>query len=398
MDPKRKADDPVLGLQGSMAAPSMALTKRSKPDSSSKETTDFDNSQLVSVKHGSVSSALSKTSKYKVKRTSSLQAPNVQMSGHDGEVLSCRFSPSGNEFASSSMDKTIYLWKTFGTNENYGVIRAHSNAVLQVQWSFDGERLYSVSADKSVVISDAVTGKSLKRYKEHSGIVNSTCAQSRYSGGADILSSGSDDGFVLIWDSRQKKSTSQIEYKLPITSVAYSLAGDTIFAGSIDGNISAFDVRKLNDKDNKPQPVFVLRGHQDTILGLQTSPKTGNFLISTSADNTVNKWNIRPFAVSQEARLERVFFGALLSSPNSSISNNLIRPAISYDETRVSTGTADRCVAVWDIQTSAMTYKLPGHKGIVNQVDFHPKEPVLLSASSDKTLFIGELDSTAIKI
>jgi WD40 repeat protein len=31
---------------------------------------------------------------------------------------------------------------------------------------------------------------------------------------------------------------------------------------------------------------------------------------------------------------------------------------------------------VWDAETTRMLYKLPGHKGSVNGVDFHPKEPV----------------------
>ena len=38
-----------------------------------------------------------------------------------------------------------------------------------------------------------------------------------------------------------------------------------------------------------------------------------------------------------------------------------------------------------------MLYKLPGHKGCVMEVDFHPEEPIIVSASMDKTLFLGEI-------
>jgi len=31
---------------------------------------------------------------------------------------------------------------------------------------------------------------------------------------------------------------------------------------------------------------------------------------------------------------------------------------------------------VWDADTARMLYKLPGHKGSVVGVDFHPKEPI----------------------
>jgi Prp8 binding protein len=36
-------------------------------------------------------------------------------------------------------------------------------------------------------------------------------------------------------------------------------------------------------------------------------------------------------------------------------------------------------------------YALPGHKGGVNEVVFHPKEPIIASASNDRTIFLGEL-------
>ncbi len=36
-------------------------------------------------------------------------------------------------------------------------------------------------------------------------------------------------------------------------------------------------------------------------------------------------------------------------------------------------------------------YKLPGHLGSVNDAVFHPKEPIVASASSDKQIYLGEL-------
>ena len=48
---------------------------------------------------------------------------------------------------------------------------------------------------------------------------------------------------------------------------------------------------------------------------------------------------------------------------------------------------------VWDFASRNIRYKLPGHKGVVNEVAFHPKEPVLASCSHDKTLFLGEIEA-----
>jgi Prp8 binding protein len=46
---------------------------------------------------------------------------------------------------------------------------------------------------------------------------------------------------------------------------------------------------------------------------------------------------------------------------------------------------------VWDVPTSEELYALPGHTGCVNSVVFHPNENVLASASSDKSIYVGEL-------
>lgn len=43
---------------------------------------------------------------------------------------------------------------------------------------------------------------------------------------------------------------------------------------------------------------------------------------------------------------------------------------------RVAVGGADRTVTVWNVESGQIQYKLPGHKGTVTCVDFHPKEPI----------------------
>lgn len=44
--------------------------------------------------------------------------------------------------------------------------------------------------------------------------------------------------------------------------------------------------------------------------------------------------------------------------------------------------------------TCEVEYALPGHKGSVNEVVFHPKEPIVGSCSNDRTIFLGELASS----
>ena len=57
----------------------------------------------------------------------------------------------------------------------------------------------------------------------------------------------------------------------------------------------------------------------------------------------------------------------------------------------VAAGSSDRCVHVWNAATAAPAFRLPGHKGTVNAVDFHPSEPVLATGGQDRTIYLGEL-------
>jgi hypothetical protein len=56
-------------------------------------------------------------------RTSGLLAPIMLLTGHAGEVFTCKFNPTGDVIASGSHDKHIFLWRTYGECENYMMMK-----------------------------------------------------------------------------------------------------------------------------------------------------------------------------------------------------------------------------------------------------------------------------------
>ncbi|KAI0390450.1 WD40 repeat-like protein [Xylariaceae sp. FL0594] len=346
---------------GDDAGAGQLIVKRQKPGTST----------ALSRRDGdSSSSALVQTTL----RTSNLEAPVMELTGHSGEIFAAKFDPTGHLIASGSMDRSILLWRASGECENYGVLNGHKGAVLDLQWSRDSEIVYSGSADMHLASWDLTSGTRIRRYIGHEEIINTLDISKR---GEELLISGSDDGTIGIWDPRTKNAVDYIETDFPITAVAVSEAGNEIYSGGIDNDIKVWDMRKK-------AVVYKMLGHNDTITSLRVSPDSQS-LLSYSHDSTAKTWDIRPFAPTE--RHIRTFDGAQMG-----IEKNLIRASWDKAGKRVAVGAGDGTVVIWSNDTGKLLYKLPGHKGTVNCAEFtNSDEPIILSASSDRRMLLGEL-------
>ena len=307
-------------------------------------------------------------------RTSSLEAPIMLLTGQEAAVYAFQFGPTGEFAASGGAERAIYLWEVYGDCANYNVLRGHKNAVLELSWLRDGRGLASCSADKSVALWDACKGKRRRKYEGHSGVVNSVSA-SRVD---DCLVSGGDDGLCLLWDTRERRSVQTLPGAYAVTAVALDDEARRVFVGGLDEKVKCWDLR-MDDA-----PLYDLAGHSDTITGLALSPD-GTMLLSNAMDAKLHCWDVKPVA-DDEDRLTKTFEGH-----QHDFHKNLLRCAWSHDSEKVACGSSDQIVHVWDVATTEELYYLPGHKGSVNEVHFHPKEPILGSASSDKTVYLGEI-------
>lgn len=162
-----------------------------------------------------------------------------------------------------------------------------------------------------------------------------------------------------LWDSRQKAAIDFIETEFPVTAVALSEAGNELYSGGIDNDIKVWDLRKR-------AVAYSLLGHEDTVTSLRLSPDSQT-LLSNSHDGTVRTWDVRPFAPAN--RHVRTYDGA-----PTGMERNLLKAAWGAKGARIAAGSGDRSVVVWEAGTGKLLYKLPGHKGAVNDVAFSPSE------------------------
>lgn len=304
-----------------------------------------------------------------------LKGPIMLLTGHESEIFTCKFHPQGRTLASAGMDRSIFLWSTRGDCENYAILKAaHSNAILDLDYSVDGQRLFSCSADKTVIVWDTTTACRLKKLRNHQSHVNAISASPD---NTNLLASVGDDAHLNIWDLRSRKCVKSLNDKYQLTAVSFSKNNDQIFVGGIENSINLWDLKKDAIQ-------YSLSGHSETITGLSLSPD-GYHLLSNSMDKTLRSWDVRPRAPSN--RLEKIFMGH-----EHDFEKNLLRCSWSPEGNIISAGSSDKMVYIWSYKSCDILYRLPGHKGSVNEVVFSPIEPLVLSCSSDRQMYLGEIN------
>lgn len=323
-------------------------------------------------------------------RTSSLDHPTMKLTGHKGSVYSLSFSPDGECLASGSFDMTCCLWAASGSCTNFNVLQGHKNAILDVKWTMDSEYVLTASADKTIGYYESYAGNRVKRLQGHEGIVNAIDTSRANS---KVVASASDDSSVRIWDVRLSSKNHQIGllgHDYARTAVSFGMDGNMVYTAGIDNEICVWDIRaSLNSQAEEGKVVMKMKGHDDTITSLALNEK-GTHLLSNSMDGTMKSWDVRPFVENTNKRLCKTFIGATHNAEK-----GLLNCAWSYDGTMVTGGSADKVVHIWDELSSEELYYLPGHLGCVNAVVFHPKENIIASGSSDKSIYVGELSKDA---
>lgn len=143
------------------------------------------------------------------------------------------------------MDKSILIWDPKNSYDNVLALKSHTNAVTSLAWSHT-DRLVTGSADKSLANWDVETGKVVRKYRGHTGIVQDVACPKRT---RDLVASVGDDGSLRVWEQRAKEEFRIYQTKYPITSVTFSLNGDKVYLGGIDNDIRCYNIAEQRVED-----------------------------------------------------------------------------------------------------------------------------------------------------
>lgn len=139
------------------------------------------------------------------------------LTGHEGPVSALVFSPTGNQLASASWDKSVRVWDVFGRSRAVEPFQLGSE-VLAIAFRPDGRELVATSLDGQVIFWDVGQGKQ----------VNVIEARRDIAGGRKV------GDRMTAANSSSGKS---------FNSVAYTADGKCIIAGGNSKYVVMYDVR-----------------------------------------------------------------------------------------------------------------------------------------------------------
>lgn len=217
--------------------------------------------------------------------------------GHSGKIYSIVFTPDGDKIISVSEDKTIRIWDVATgdlLNKYESQIGNGPEGMLYASAiSPDGKLLaiggYPVATESQnyIVVIDLETGKQKATAIGHDNVINSL----DFNGSGKYLASGSDDGTVIIWkvDSSEKwRKAATIDIQTRVTGVSFNSKTQALAVATESKNVLLYNLRGL-DSNIKKFPSQELKKHKDLINKVKFSPD-GNFICSSSFGKELILW------------------------------------------------------------------------------------------------------------
>jgi WD40 repeat protein len=213
-------------------------------------------------------------------------SPGPTLTGHKGPIYALAFSPDGKKLASAGgvwpevKPGEVKVWEA-STGQPLASLEGHDKNVNGVAFAPDGGTVATASADYTVRLWDATTGKHLATLYAADG-----CNGVSFSPDGKALAAGSGDRSVRLWKwdgTGWRRDKILRTHGGPVWGVAFSRDGNTLATASHDKTVKLYDVRTGEE-------LATLRGHAQEVVSVAFS--ADGLLATGSWDGTVKLWDV----------------------------------------------------------------------------------------------------------
>ncbi|XP_064827672.1 WD repeat-containing protein 55 [Oncorhynchus masou masou] len=210
----------------------------------------------------------------------------------DAIVNTLAFHPKQDIFAAGDIDGDIYVYSyscTEGESKELWSSGHHLKSCREVAFSHDGQKLFSVSKDKSVHLMDVEGGKLVTRIaKAHSVPINALLLVDE-----NVLATGDDGGTLKVWDMRKGTSFMDLKHHDDyISGIAIDQAKRMLLTSSGDGTMGVFNIKRRRFE--------LLSEFQSGDLTSVAIMKRGKKVVCGSSEGTMYIFNWNGFGATSD--------------------------------------------------------------------------------------------------
>lgn len=287
------------------------------------------------------------------------------LKGHTDWVWSVDLSPDGKTLVTGggADDHTARVWNfAKGTVTARVDVRGVAYGVVLLP---GGKRAAVASADKSIYVFDAESGRVLGRLQGHTGPVFGLATTRS----GKVLVSVSEDGTARLWDMKQGAEVANIKVSArEVRAVAISPDGRWLLTGDFEPLGRLWDTATGRE-------VARYEGHTKAVISVAFTPD-GRRVVTGSEDKSVRLWD------AESGRELGNFEG---------VTDRVYAVAVSPDGRRVAAGLADKKILLWDASRGRTLATIAVQGAGVLSLKFTPDGRQLVAGCGDGSVWVGHL-------
>ncbi|CAJ2664268.1 unnamed protein product [Trifolium pratense] len=265
-----------------------------------------------------------------------------RLNAHEGGCASLLFEYNSSKLITGGQDRSVKVWDT-NTGSLSSSLNGCLGSVLDLTITHDNRSVIAASSSNNLYVWDLSSGRVRHTLTGHTDKV---CAVDVSKVSSRHVVSAAYDRTIKVWDLMKGYCINTIMFPSNCNALCFSVDGQTIFSGHVDGNLRLWDIQS-------GKLLSEVAAHSLAVTSISLS-RNGDIALTSGRDNLHNLFDVRSLEVC----------GTLRATVNR-VASNWSRSCISPDNSHVAAGSTDGSVHIWSISKGEIVSTLKEHTSSV---------------------------------